>query len=143
MLEQASDITRFAPNYATLPPPRRVEVWAAIFVAIARYESAYDPHNLYREPFGQDSVGLLQLSYEDQATYGLEPLDRQARSLEDPLVNLRCGVKILARLIRRDGVIAAGSSLKNARGGARYWSTLWSGPRHHLADIIALVNDQN
>jgi soluble lytic murein transglycosylase-like protein len=139
-LEQATDVSRFAPNYTALSPSRRIEVWAALFVAIARFESGYDPHNVYREPFGQDSVGLLQLSYEDQAAYRLEPLDRRAKSLEDPLVNLRCGVKILARLVRRDGLIAAGTSLKDARGGARYWSTLWPGPRHHLADILAQTN---
>ena len=115
-------------------------MWAALFAAIAYYESGYDPHSIFKEASGQNSVGLLQLSYEDQRAYGLEPLDRKARSLEDPLVNLRCGVRIMANLVARDHVIAGGSSLKDGRGGGRYWSTLWEG--HHLAGIQAMVQRQ-
>ena len=139
-LELAQDIEKFAPNYKGLPESRRIDVWAALFVAIAYYESGYDPRSIFKETSGQDSVGLLQLSYEDQKPYGLEPLDRKARSLEDPLVNLRCGVKIMAHLVARDRVIAGGSSLKDGRGGGRYWSTLWEG--HHLAGIQEMVKKQ-
>jgi hypothetical protein len=81
---------------------------------------------------GVDSVGLLQLSYEDEPIYHLEQLDRNTRSLEDPLVNLRCGVKIMSTLVAKDGVVASSNGGKH-RGGARYWSVLR--PGHHIDDI--------
>ncbi len=135
-LEMAEDIDKFAPNYKSLSESRQIDVWAALFVAIACYESEYNPHSILKETSGQDSVGLLQLSYENQAAYDLEPLDRKAKSLEDPLVNLRCGVKILAHWVEKDHVIAAGSSLKDGRGGARYWSNALGRPppRRHSGD---------
>jgi hypothetical protein len=74
----------------------------------------------------------LQLSYEDQAAYGLESLNRDQRSLEDPLVNLRCGTRIMARLVARDAVVARGTG-KHSRGTARYWSVLRQG--HHVEEI--------
>ena len=77
--------------------PRQIKFWAELFIAIARFESNWRPHEIFHEPppLGVDSVGLLQLSYEDEPVYRLEHLDRNVKSLEDPLVNLRCGVKIM------------------------------------------------
>jgi hypothetical protein len=79
-----------------------------------------------------DSVGLLQLSYEDEPVYHLEHLDRGVKSLEDPLVNLRCGVKIMSALVARDGIVAS-SEGGTHRGGGRYWSVLRVG--HHIDEI--------
>jgi hypothetical protein len=89
-----------------------------------------------------DSIGLVQLSYEDEPIYYLEHLDRDAKSLEDPLVNLRCGVKIMSTLVAKDGVVAS-SEGGTHRGGARYWSVLRAGAGHHLDEIraAALVID--
>jgi hypothetical protein len=126
----------FAPGYAALPPARQIKFWAELIVAIAKFESNWKPHTIFHEPppLGVDSVGLLQLSYEDQPNHKLEPLDREAKSLEDPLVNLRCGVKIMARLVSKDAVIASSEGNRH-KGAARYWSVLRAGPRHHLDEI--------
>jgi hypothetical protein len=138
-LETASDIEDFAPGYAKLSAQDRVDVWASLFVAIARFETTgYDPKAIYHESSGIDSVGLLQVSYENEGYYGLERLNRKARALEDPLVNLRCGVKILAVLVDRDGVIASGTG-SSSRGGARSWSTLR--PERKLSDIQQIVRN--
>ena len=106
----------FVPGYANLSSALQIKFWAELIVAIAHFESSWKPHEIFHEPppLGVDSVGLLQLSYEDEPNFHLEKLDRGVKSLEDPLVNLRCGVKIL-------------------RGGARYWSVLR--PGHHLDEI--------
>ena len=96
-LDRGKTLQRFAPGYSGLAAPRQKKFWAELFIAIARFESNWNPHDIFHEPppLGVDSVGLLQLSYEDEPVYHLEHLDRNVKSLEDPLVNLRCGVKIM------------------------------------------------
>jgi hypothetical protein len=131
----------FVSGYAALPAERQIKFWAELIIAVAKFESNWKPHTIFHEPppLGVDSVGLLQLSYEDQPVYHLEPLDRQAKSLEDPLVNLRCGVKIMAKLVSKDGTVASSAAGKH-RGAARYWSVLRAG--HHVDEIRALVKAQ-
>jgi Transglycosylase SLT domain len=127
---------QFMPGYAALAASRQIKFWAELLVAMAKFESNWKPNEIFHEPppLGVDSVGLLQLSYEDEPIYHLEHLDRNAKSLEDPLVNLRCGVKILSTLVAKDGVIASSDGGKH-RGGARYWSVLRAGAGHHLEEI--------
>ena len=62
------------------------------------------------------------------------PPVKNAKSLEDPLVNLRCGVRIMCTLVAKDGVIASSDGGRH-RGGARYWSVLRVGAGHHLDEI--------
>jgi hypothetical protein len=124
----------FAPGYSGLSTSDQVRFWAELFVAIARFESSWKPHTIFHEPppLGVDSVGLLQLSYEDEPNHHLEHLDRAAKSLEDPLVNLRCGVKIMSNLVAKHGVVASSNGSQH-RGGAAYWSVLRAG--HKIDDI--------
>lgn len=131
---------QFVAGYVQLSQLERVGYWAELFIAIAKFESSWKPNAIYHEPppLGVDSIGLLQLSYEDEAIYRLERLDRAKRSLEDPLVNLRCGVKILASLLTQDRMVAF-SNGNSHRGGARYWSVLRPGLKHHLEEIKALL----
>ena len=75
---------------------------------------------------------MLQLSYEDEPNHHLEHLDRAAKSLEDPLVNLRCGVQIMSNLVSKHGVVASSNGNQH-RGGAAYWSVLRAG--HKIDDI--------
>jgi hypothetical protein len=137
---EAGNPEEFVAGYHALPAPGRLRYWGELVVAMAKFESGWKPDTIFHEPppLGVDSVGLLQLSYEDQKFHKLERLDRASRSLEDPLVNLRCGVVILSTLLARDGVVAGMADGKH-RGGARYWSVLRSGPTHHLEDIKTLV----
>jgi hypothetical protein len=133
----------FIPGYAQLSPDEQVKFWAELVVAIAKYESNWNPRAHFKEPppLNVVSLGLLQLSYEDGAQYHLEALDQHARedhALEDPQVNLRCGVAMLAHLVARDGVVAAGRGDKS-RGAARYWAVLRDGRTHRLAQIKANV----
>jgi transglycosylase-like protein with SLT domain len=131
---------QFVAGYTALPRTGRLRYWGELIVAMAKFESNWRPDVVFHEPppLGVDSVGLLQLSYEDEPIYKLEPLDRGRKTLEDPLVNLRCGVKILATLLTRDKVVAASAGTQH-HGGARYWSVLRPGPKHHLEEIKSLV----
>lgn len=120
----------FISGYNKLPPEQQVKFWAELVIAMAKFESNWDPHAIFPEPapLNIDSVGLLQLSYEDRWNYKLEPLDLEKKSLEDPLVNLRCGIVIMAKLLSKDHLVASGTG-KQSRGAARYWSVLRTGTK--------------
>lgn len=135
---EAGNPEAFIAGYGALAGDGRLRYWGELVVAMAFYESSWKPGCVYHEPppLSDDSIGLLQLSYADGPAYGLEPLDPAAASLKDPLVNLRCAVKILATLVHKDQTVAwtGGTSHK---GAARYWSVLW--PNKHLEDIRSRV----
>jgi len=131
----------FIPGYAQLSSEGQVKFWAEFVIAIAKYESTWDPHAHFKEPppLKVESVGLLQIAYEDDKEYHFDPpLDRNAKSLEDPATNLRCGVAILAQLVSHDGTVAAGKG-DHSRGAARFWAVLREGKSHKLAAIKALT----
>lgn len=135
------NLEAFINGYATLPVELQIKLWSELVVAIAHFESNWKPHTIFHEPppLGVDSVGLLQLSYEDQPIYKLESLDRIAKSLEDPVVNIRCGVKIMATLVAKDSTVATSVGGKH-RGAARYWSVLRTG--HHVDDIKIMAKNK-
>lgn len=132
-----ADMESYCPAYAGLADRERVEVWSTLAVAIARRESAYKPDTVFMEPppLNVASIGLFQLSYEDG--FGWCSLDRETDSLKDPLNNIDCAVGAMASYVKRDGVVAAGSSHSNARGLSRYWSVIRDGSGHHKAEIMA------
>jgi hypothetical protein len=129
-----ADISVFCPSYEQDSTTDRTHFWLGLIAAIADAETAgrFNPRDSYTESFHEHgpespfvvSRGLLQLSFPgDRDAYQCEIADAEA--LYDPSVNLRCGVKILAKLVTRDQRIAGkvGSAWK---GGAVYWSTLRS-----------------
>ena len=130
----------FLTGYSTLSASLQIKFWAELLIAVAKFESDWNPHNIFHEPppLNNDSIGLFQLSYSDEVPYKLEHLDPGAKSLEDPLVNLRCGVKIFATLVAKDKTVASSNGNEH-RGAARYWSVLRTGSKHHLDDIKALT----
>ncbi len=118
----AQDMTTFCPKFNSLSMEEKSWVWAELIVGIVKYESDFDPNNIYHEPppLSIDSIGLLQLSYEDKAQYPFCNLNRKTKNLQDPINNLDCGIKIMAKLIDKWGVI---TNSKN-RGLAAYWSVV-------------------
>ncbi len=135
----ARDIGSFCPNYARLSAADRVWVIATIAVAIAKFESNFNPRQHFGEPppLGYDSIGLFQLSYEDGFKWCR--MNRAAKSLEDPVTNIACTVPEMARLVATDRVLAAGTNSRNTRGLARYWSVVRRGEKHHLGEIRAMA----
>ncbi|ESQ88227.1 hypothetical protein ABAC460_16325 [Asticcacaulis sp. AC460] len=135
--DKATDWADFCPAWSGLNEDNKVEVVSTLAVAIAKYESNYNPHTIYHEPapLNVDSVGLYQLSYEDGFTWCT--LDRANKSLEDPVNNIRCAVPKMAKLIAKDKVVTAGSTGANAMGLARYWSVVRLGSTHKLTEIRA------
>jgi len=117
-LETARDIEDFCPGYERAGRQSREICWLRLVSKVAKFESGFDIHQKYKEPMGMISVGLLQLSD------GECLLSRNRKpDLENPVHNLKCGVAIMARLIKRDRYIDGPIW---ARGAAAYWSTLRS-----------------
>lgn len=125
-----ADIQNFCPRYASLPQQQRSKFWVALFSAMAKPESNFKPQSFYQEKFKDGkgrrviSRGLLQISHEsaNQPRYACDI--KQPLSLHDPKVNLSCGVKIMSKWVKTDGVISQPGWSKDPKGGARYWSTL-------------------
>ncbi|BCM92336.1 hypothetical protein IAD21_04215 [Abditibacteriota bacterium] len=128
----------FIAGYDGLSSEKQRVFWAELVIGMAKYESSWNPHSIYHEPppLGVGSVGLLQLSYEDAQNYEFPDILKPAqKSLEDPLINLRCGLVILSHWLAKDKVVASGSTSSTSKGGARYWSVLRKGTNHHYYEI--------
>ena len=142
LLDGARDMTEFCPNYNNLNSFDRARAWTILLSAIAKFESGFNPVSRYRETtMGTDPVtgqpvwseGLLQLSYQDVQSYPeCNEFDWQRdrllaatdpnKTILDPQKNLRCGTRIMRRLIARNGLIAL------SRG---YWAVLIPGGRYN------------
>ncbi|UOF02496.1 hypothetical protein [Bdellovibrio reynosensis] len=151
LLPGADDITSFCPRYNQLDNNERANAWAQIFVAIAKFESAYSPVSRMQETtMGSDPVtrkpvyseGLLQLSYQDiqwapwckfdwNKDKNLSPTDPK-KTILDPYLNLDCGVGIMALQIKNKGRIVVSSGV--------YWAVIKSGGRYQqISSIQSMV----
>ena len=122
-----SDVADFCRRYPSFDAAGRTRFWVELVAAMSALESGHDPARTHRERFtdrnGRPVVsrGLLQLSIESARGYGCEL--ESSELLHLPEHNLRCGVRILAALVERDGRIA-GRRDGAWQGGARYWAVL-------------------
>ncbi|MBB1248305.1 hypothetical protein [Rhizobium sp. G21] len=136
-----ADIDVFCPGYASTNNEGRAAFWRELLTAMARPESDYKTKTVLWEPGQfQYSLGLLQLSYHDRDSYSeANPPGCQfvtEAEVTNPDVNLQCGVKIIAKLVR-DGKPIGGSTAKPNSGGAAYWSTLRMSSPDARNEIIA------
>jgi hypothetical protein len=134
----------FIAGYNGLPSEAlKIKFWCELLVAVAKFESNWNPKNVFHEPppLGVNSIGLLQLSLVDQTHFHLTPHIDDEDELKKPLVNLEWGVTILAHLLARDGIVASGTG-NNSRGAARYWPTLRAG-QHGKIDLIKDLTKKN
>ena len=118
------DIEIFCPNYRVITKNQRLNFWGQFFAALAEHESSWNPTSRYVEKNfkNKDSVtkesvvseGLLQLSYQDEKSYGLNcgfdwakdrllsPKDPR-KTIFNPYLNLRCGMKIMMHQLKKYG----------------------------------------
>lgn len=138
-----SDIDAFCPGYRATNAAGRRAFFVSLLAELSRYESNFDPSVRYTETFSDNSGrrvisrGLLQLSQESANGYGCNITN--AEQLHDPTTNITCGVRILARWVERDGVVA-GYEAGAWRGASRYWSPFRD--RNKLVDLQAALNAQ-
>lgn len=150
-LNGATDIKTFCPNFATSTGEQRINFWAMLISAIAKYESDSNPLERNAKT-GTDPVtmlplygeGLMQLSYQDklmnpgcefnwEADKFLGPLD-PTKTILDPVINLKCAVLILGNQIS--------TSKKIVLDGAAYWPTIKSSsPAKKINEISAITKN--
>lgn len=125
-----SDVEAWCPGYKTATPDERKAFWVGLVSALAKHESTWRPAV---SGGGGQWHGLLQISPATARGYGCSA--RDATGLKDGGQNLRCGLRIMAATVPRDGVIDAGGG-----GVASDW-----GPFHQAdkrADMIAWTRAQ-
>lgn len=118
-----------------------------VFIAMARYESNFDPEREYKESFKDSSgkpvvsTGLFQLSVESLRGYGIET---NQRLLKDPLKNIEYAVKVFHWWVVRDRVIARKRYcfFGTWRGAGRYWSVL-RGERAYTKRALKAIREAN
>lgn len=150
LLAGADDIEDFCPTYYKLDNDERANVWAQIFVAITKYESAYSPTSRMQETtMGTDPVtgkpvyseGLLQLSYQDiqwapwcefdwSKDKYLSATDPK-KTILDPYSNLDCGVGIMAKQVKNKGAIVLSSGV--------YWAVIKRGGSYQKISAIQSI----
>ncbi len=96
------DIDAWCPGYGAASEAERKAFWVALVSSLAKHESTWRP----RVSGGEGRWhGLLQISPETAQGYGC--IAEDAADLKDGALNLRCGLRIMAATVGRDGVIAA------------------------------------
>jgi Transglycosylase SLT domain len=147
----AKDIHTFCPQFDSLNQAQRINFWGQFFAALAKPESGWNPtsqmveSNQGIDPVTKNQVmseGLLQLSYQDEKSYDLDcgfdwGRDSQLaqndarKTILNPLLNLRCGVKIMAHRLRKDSVITKETGV--------YWAVLRKNSRGSKISTIATM----
>ncbi|NKX44680.1 lytic transglycosylase domain-containing protein [Roseibacterium sp. KMU-115] len=109
------DIADWCPAYPQAGRGQRAAFWAGLISALAWHESTHRPRAIGG---GGLWFGLVQIAPSTARWRGCEVGSGEA--LLDGVANLRCGVRIMAATVPRDGVVAEGM-----RGVAADW-----GPFH-------------
>lgn len=130
-----SDSADYCPNYNNLVKVERAKVWLALISGIVLFESSFRPAAFFMEEFKTNSNqrvisrGLMQISRESANLYGCG-IGKETE-LEDPETNIRCGIRILSRLVTTERRLRGGTErlMNNSKvvewhGAARYWSVL-------------------
>ncbi|MGR3500269.1 MAG: transglycosylase SLT domain-containing protein [Limimaricola soesokkakensis] len=96
-----ADIATWCPAYAANPPRLRRAFWVGVMSALARFESR---HRADAVGGGGLYHGLLQILPGTARGYGC--VARDGAMLRDPVRNLSCAARIMARTVKRDGAVA-------------------------------------
>ncbi len=98
-----ADIAAWCPAYAQNGAPARASFWLGLVSALAGHESTWNPRAVGG---GGRWYGLVQISPATARGYGCEAVSGAA--LQDGSANITCALRIMARTVARDGVVAAG-----------------------------------
>lgn len=125
-----ADIDTWCPSYREGDAETRALFWAGLISALAKHESTWEPTAVGG---GGLWFGLVQIAPATARGYRCEVGTGEA--LKDGVANLRCGVRIMAHTVPRDGVVSAGM-----RGVAADWGPFHSRTKHQ--DMIDWVSTQ-
>ena len=125
-----ADISEWCPGYATADEFDRRAFWAGLISSLAWHESTHRPEAVGG---GGKWYGLTQILPATARGYGCSV--GTGAALKDGAANLACAVRIMARTVRRDGVVA-----KGMRGVAADWGPFHS--RKKREDMRSWVAQQ-
>ena len=106
------DMKAWCPGYARNGLAERRAFWVGLLSALAKPESGWNPR---AAGGGGRYIGLLQISPQTARSNGCAATS--AGALKDGAANLACGVKIMARQVGTDGVVAG----NGGQGLGRDW----------------------
>lgn len=120
MLETVpTDIEAWCPAYAAAGSDQRAAFWAGLVSVLSWYESTHNPRAIGG---GGRWFGLVQIAPATARHRGCAA--GTGRALVNARANLRCGVRIMAQNVLRDGVVS-----RDLRGVAAEWGPFYSRPR--------------
>lgn len=125
------DISDWCPGYAEATKEERAAFWAGLLSALAKHESTWNPAAVGG---GGKWFGLVQIAPATARGYGCAAGSGEA--LKDGEANLSCAVRIAARTVMRDGVVAAGGG-----GLAADWGPFHS--RSKRAEMASFTRSQS
>ena len=126
------DIDTWCPAYEQAREPQREAFWLGLMSALARHESTW---NQAAVGGGGRWFGLVQISPSTARLHGCEATSGQA--LLDGAANVSCALRIWAKTVPRDGVVAEGR-----RGIAADWGPMHPSQARKREDIRAWMQDQ-
>lgn len=129
--ETPNDISTWCPAYVEATEDGRAAFWAGLLSALARYESTWNEEAVGG---GGRWIGLVQIAPATARGYGCEATT--VAELQDGSANLECAVRIAARTVTRDGVVAAGGG-----GFAADWGPFTSSAKREA--MAEWVRDQD
>lgn len=95
------DVDGWCPGYRSASPEARRAFWVGFLSALAKHESTWRPDAVGG---GGKWYGLMQILPSTARLYGCRA--RSGDALKDGASNLSCAIRIMARTVPRDGVIA-------------------------------------
>ena len=120
------DMAKFCPQYYTMSQQERADVWTEMVLAMAQSSSGLSSRKIHTEGISDASGnlvisrGLLQISGESARSYRCDL--SQNSDLHNDSTNIKCGLKIIQKLLGRDDEVGNGVR----RGLGRYWGTFSS-----------------
>ena len=124
------DVETWCPGYENATLEERRAFWVGLLSALAKHESTWRPE---ASGGGGRWLGLLQIAPATARGYGCSA--KSPSELKNGAKNLACAVRIMARTVSRDGVIAAGN-----RGVAADWAPFHSAAKR--AEMAAWTREQ-
>lgn len=130
---RADDISEICPKFKSLSPELQVKAVGEFYVALAYYESAFNPKTNSvdvgtKSDKGSWSVGLYQMSGNDDAAkvYGAN-----FQTLQDPIVNIKVATEQMRRQIKNTNQLILPNSSKY-----RYWAIILRNNRYNEIESV-------
>jgi 3D (Asp-Asp-Asp) domain-containing protein len=120
-----SDMVKLCPQYYSFNQQERADVWTELMLSMVHNSSNMNSRKARTESISDSSGnlvisrGLLQISAESARGYRCE--FSQNSDLHNDATNIKCGLKMIQRLLGRDDKI--GIDAGDRKGLARYWGS--------------------